>query len=225
MYQPVHFREDRIEVQHDLIRTNPLGLVITAGPRGLLASPLPFLVDSDAAQKERLSCHKARANPHWKELNVVDQCLVVFQGPSDYVSPSWYPSKIETGKVVPTWNYATVHVWGKPQVTEDEAWLRRRPGVIRQPRRILRHQADYAQPTADFAAAVGLSVLAGAESRDRHFPCAAHRRGRLPANPAADQPGADVGCGSHALRSRVSRCSRISGHYSARDGESGRRQG
>ncbi|HLG83071.1 MAG TPA: FMN-binding negative transcriptional regulator [Bradyrhizobium sp.] len=125
MYQPVHFREDRIEVQHDFIRTNPLGLVMTAGPRGLQANPLPFLVDSDAAQKGRLRCHMARANPHWKELNVVDQCLVVFQGPSDYVSPSWYPSKIETGKVVPTWNYATVHVWGKPQVTEDEAWLRR----------------------------------------------------------------------------------------------------
>jgi transcriptional regulator len=125
MYQPPHFREDRIEVQHELIRTHPLGLVVTAGPGGLMANPIPMLVDAEPAPKGTLRAHLARANPQWNELAAVDECLVVFQGPQDYVTPSWYATKRETGKVVPTWNYATVHAWGRPQVLEDAGWLRR----------------------------------------------------------------------------------------------------
>ncbi len=125
MYQPPHFREDRIEVQHDLIRAHPLGLLITSGPSGLLANPVPFLVYSDTSERGTLRAHLARGNPHWKELAAVEQCLVVFQGPQQYVSPAWYPTKQETGKVVPTWNYVMVHAWGRPQVIEDAAWLRR----------------------------------------------------------------------------------------------------
>ena len=67
----------------------------------------------------------ARGNPQWRELAAVEQCLVVFQGPQQYITPSWYPTKQEHGKVVPTWNYVTVHAWGAPQVIEDTAWLRR----------------------------------------------------------------------------------------------------
>jgi transcriptional regulator len=74
----------------------------------------------------------ARANEQWRELAAVDECLVVFQGPHDYVTPSWYATKRETGKVVPTWNYATVHVWGRPQVIEDESWLRRQIAQLTQ---------------------------------------------------------------------------------------------
>lgn len=125
MYQPPHFREDRLDVQHELIRTHPLGLLITSGPGGLQANPVPFLVDSDASQRGTLRAHVARANPQWRELAAVDECLVVFQGPQQYISPSWYPTKQETGKVVPTWNYVTVHAWGRPRVIEDAAWLRR----------------------------------------------------------------------------------------------------
>ena len=125
MYQPPHFREDRIEVQHQLIRAHPLGLLITAGPGGLLANLFPFLLDSDGSEKGTLRLHIARANPQWKELEAVEECLVVFQGPQDYVTPSWYATKRETGKVVPTWNYATVHAWGRPRVMNDDAWLRR----------------------------------------------------------------------------------------------------
>jgi transcriptional regulator len=69
-------------------------------------------------------CHLARANPQWRELAAIEECLVVFQGPQDYVTPSWYETKRDTGKVVPTWNYATVHAWGRPRVIDDEAWLR-----------------------------------------------------------------------------------------------------
>ena len=125
MYQPPAFREDRIEVQHQLIRAHPLGLLITAGPAGLLANLFPFLLDSEGTDKGMLRLHIARANPHWRELEAVEECLAVFRGPQDYVTPSWYETKRETGKVVPTWNYATVHAWGRPRVIQDDVWLRR----------------------------------------------------------------------------------------------------
>ena len=69
--------------------------------------------------------HLARANPQLHELAAVAECLVVFQGPQQYISPSLYPTKREHGKVVPTWNYITVHAWGRPQVIDDATWLRR----------------------------------------------------------------------------------------------------
>lgn len=125
MYQPPHFREDRLEVQHALIRAHSLGLLVTAGPGGLQANHVPFLVDTDGSEHGRLRAHLARANPQWHELAAVTECLVVFQGPQQYISPSLYPTKRAHGKVVPTWNYITVHAWGRPQVIDDAAWLRR----------------------------------------------------------------------------------------------------
>ena len=125
MYQPPHFREDRIEVQHELIRRHPLGLVVTAGPNGLTANHIPFLVYADESELGVLRAHLARGNPQWRELAAVEDCLVVFQGPQSYVTPTWYATKRETGKVVPTWNYVTVQAWGRPRVVEDAAWLRR----------------------------------------------------------------------------------------------------
>ncbi len=125
MYQPPHFREERLAVQHALIREHSLGLLITAGPAGLQANHLPFLVDAGGSDHGTLRAHLARANPQVQELAAVTECLVVFQGPQHYISPSLYPTKRETGKVVPTWNYITVHAWGCPQVTNDTAWLRR----------------------------------------------------------------------------------------------------
>ena len=125
MYQPPHFREDRLDVQHALIRAQSLGLLITAGPGGLQANPVPFLIDADGSQLGILRAHVARANPQWHELAAVAECLVVFQGPQTYISPSLYPTKHEHGKVVPTWNYITVHAWGRLQVIDDVSWLRR----------------------------------------------------------------------------------------------------
>ena len=89
-----------------------------------MANPVPFLLDAPGGGPAKLRCHLARANPQGYELAGLQECMAVFQGPQAYVTPSWYPSKLETGKVVPTWNYATVHVWGRPTVIEDEAWLR-----------------------------------------------------------------------------------------------------
>jgi transcriptional regulator len=125
MYQPPHFREDRLAVQHDLIRAHPLGLVITAGPGGLMANAIPFLVNPAASERGTLRGHFARANPQLRELAAVEECLVVFQGPQAYITPNWYATKRETGKVVPTWNYVTVHAWGRPTICDDIAWLRR----------------------------------------------------------------------------------------------------
>ncbi len=124
MYQPPAFREDRLDVQHDLIRAHPLGLLITAGPGGLVANPIPFLVAA-APPFGVLRAHLARANPQLDDLRAGAACLVVFQGPQHYVTPSWYASKAEHGRVVPTWNYATVHAWGTPLVHDEAPWLRR----------------------------------------------------------------------------------------------------
>ena len=123
MYQPPAFREDRIEVQHDLIRAHPLALVVTAGPGGLMANSIPFLVDAGGSTNGTLRGHLARANPQWRELAAVDECLVVFQGPQEYITPSWYATKRETGKVVPTWNYVAVHAHGPVDFFHDAGRL------------------------------------------------------------------------------------------------------
>ncbi|ALA18418.1 MULTISPECIES: FMN-binding negative transcriptional regulator [Chelatococcus] len=125
MYQPPHFREERLEVQHALIRAHPLGLMITSGEDGPLANPVPFLLDAEAAPKGVLRAHLARANRQWQALAAGEPALAVFQGVDTYVTPSWYETKKETGKVVPTWNYAIVQVRGPVRVIEDKEWLRR----------------------------------------------------------------------------------------------------
>ncbi len=125
MYTPASFRECRPERLHDLIVNHPLGLLVTHGVNGLEVSPVPFLLYADEGNHGVLRAHMAKANPHWKLLVDQAECLIVFQGPEGYVTPSWYPSKTATHRVVPTWNYATVQVWGNPRVTEEAAWLRR----------------------------------------------------------------------------------------------------
>ncbi|MGE3772743.1 MAG: FMN-binding negative transcriptional regulator [Gammaproteobacteria bacterium] len=125
MYLPKHFREDRLEAQHELVRTFPLGTLVTAGPGGVMANHVPFLLYADEGERGTLRAHVARANPQLAELAAVEECLVVFAGPEDYISPGWYASKREHGKVVPTWNFVAVHVWGRPRLFDDANWLQR----------------------------------------------------------------------------------------------------
>jgi transcriptional regulator len=125
VYQPPQFREDRLEVQHALIRAHPLGALVTVGPAGLVASHIPFLVDAGASPFGTLRAHLARANGHWQELASAPEALVIFQGVESYITPAWYQTKRETGKVVPTWNYAVVHVYGRPRIVDDPAWVAR----------------------------------------------------------------------------------------------------
>ncbi len=124
MYLPPDFREDNLETLHAFIHKYPLGLLITAGLHGLAADWIPFVLDEQAGELGTLRAHLSRANPQYRALAETDECLVVFQGPEAYISPSWYPTKQETGRVVPTWNYVTVHAWGRPQIIEDQAWIR-----------------------------------------------------------------------------------------------------
>jgi transcriptional regulator len=125
MYQPPHFREDDLRVQQALIRAYPLGLLVSAGPSGLLANPVPFHLDAEATPKGTLRLHLARANRQWQDIRDGAEVLAVFQGADSYVTPSWYETKRETGKVVPTWNYAVVQARGTGRIVEDVDWLRR----------------------------------------------------------------------------------------------------
>ena len=124
MYLPKHFEESRAEVLHELIRAQPLGLLVTLNDAGLQANPVPFLLDPDPAGGPGiLRAHVARANPLWRDTRTEVEALVVFQGPQAYVSPGWYPSKAEHGKVVPTWNYVTVQARGTLRAIDDAAWV------------------------------------------------------------------------------------------------------
>lgn len=118
MYTPKHFVENRIEALHGLIRAYPFATLVTRAADGLTANHLPFELVGEV-----LHGHVARGN----ELAQLDgaEVLLVFQGPDGYISPNWYPSKHETGREVPTWNYAVVHVHGWLRVIDDAAWLRR----------------------------------------------------------------------------------------------------
>ena len=126
MYEVEAHREDRIEVLHELIAAHPLGLLVSGGAAGLEANAVPFVLDPAAGAHGTLRAHLARANPQWRALGEDGRCLVVFQGPEAYVTPSWYPSKREHGKVVPTWNYVIVEARGHARVIEDEAGSGRR---------------------------------------------------------------------------------------------------
>ena len=125
MYLPAHFEEKRPEVLQRLVREHSLGLLVTQGDSGLQANPITFLLDADpVGGPGTLVAHVARANPVWREARPDIESLVVFQGPQAYISPSLYPSKAATGKVVPTWNYVMVQARGRLRVVHDTGWLR-----------------------------------------------------------------------------------------------------
>lgn len=129
MYRPHPFREDRPDVLHALIRAHPLGTLVTAGADGLTANHIPFLIEADG-ELGVLRAHLARANGQLEALRAGAPALVIFQGPEAYVSPSWYATKAQSHKVVPTWNYVAVHCWGRPRVIDDPAWLRAQIGRL-----------------------------------------------------------------------------------------------
>jgi transcriptional regulator len=123
MYQVGAFREERIDVMHALMRNHRLATLVTVNDGVPQANHLPLLIDPEPAPAGTLRGHVARANPVWREADG-REVLVIFQGPQAYVTPSWYPSKRETGQVVPTWNYAVVHAYGRLVVHDDREWLR-----------------------------------------------------------------------------------------------------
>ena len=124
MYLPSPFREDRVPVLHALIRACPLATLVTVGPDGLTADHIPMEIDPGGALGV-LRGHVSRANPVWQSARADVHALAIFQAAKGYVTPAWYPTKAETGKVVPTWNYAVVHASGPLRAIDDLEWLRR----------------------------------------------------------------------------------------------------
>jgi transcriptional regulator len=124
MYLPELFRVEDVPQMHALMRARPFAALVSAGSAGLFASHLPTVLKDDG-RYGLIECHLARANPHWRELAEGGEALMIFQGAEGYVSPNWYPSKAEGGKVVPTWNFAVVHAYGRPEVVNEADWLRR----------------------------------------------------------------------------------------------------
>lgn len=127
MYTPPHFREDDPDRLLAMMQAARLATLVTVGPDGPEASHLPLLVRRIPAGPGEagfeLAGHLARANGQWRRIDPARPALVIFQGPDGYVSPGWYPSKAEGGRVVPTWNYVAVHATGRIRLVEDTAGL------------------------------------------------------------------------------------------------------
>ncbi|MGB7193698.1 MAG: FMN-binding negative transcriptional regulator [Collimonas pratensis] len=123
MYIPKHFDEPRIEVLHELIRARPLSTLVTLSSEGLNANHVPMLLSAEDGPFGTLHGHVARANPVWQDFRKEVEVLAIFHGPEAYITPSWYATKTETGKVVPTWNYAVAHAYGTLRIIDDASWL------------------------------------------------------------------------------------------------------
>lgn len=123
MYCPKAFEQQDLPKLRALIAEYPLAQLVVLTPSGLVANPIP-LFWRESEQGASLVGHVARANPVWQEYHPQQQVLAIFTGPQHYISPAWYPTKQEHGRVVPTWNYAQVQVKGPMQIHQDKAWLR-----------------------------------------------------------------------------------------------------
>ncbi|MEJ3574193.1 FMN-binding negative transcriptional regulator [Pseudomonas fragi] len=119
MYVPRAFAVDDIQILHQQMQACPLPVLVTHTSQGLLASHVPLLLAPDEGAYGTLYGHLARANPHGKALAQGTESLVIFAGEQAYISPSFYPSKADHGKAVPTWNYLAVHAYGTAEVFED----------------------------------------------------------------------------------------------------------
>lgn len=140
MYTPPAFREDDPAALRAIMREAGLSSLVTVGEDGIVATPLPLMLDEAEGPFGTLYGHVARANPHWKSA-AAGEALVIFTGPDAYISPSWYAAKREHGKVVPTWNYVAVHAYGPAEFFDDAGRLR---AVVT--RLTVRHEAARPEP-------------------------------------------------------------------------------
>lgn len=124
MYIPKQFEEPKVEVMHGLIRAYPLATLVTLSSSGLNANHIPLHLSQEPSPFGTLRGHVARSNPVWIDFKSNVETLAIFHGPETYITPSWYATKKETGKVVPTWNYVVVHAYGSLRVVDDATWLR-----------------------------------------------------------------------------------------------------
>ncbi|WP_321815373.1 MULTISPECIES: FMN-binding negative transcriptional regulator [unclassified Paraburkholderia] len=144
MYVPAHFDESRPEVLHALIAQHPFGTLVTHGASGLDANHIPFELlanEGGPSTLGTLHAHVARANPLWQDVKDGDDVLAIFRAGDAYISPTWYPSKHETHRQVPTWNYVVVHAHGRIRIRDDEKFVR---GVVARLTRT--HEASEPKP-------------------------------------------------------------------------------
>ncbi|MBN3855869.1 FMN-binding negative transcriptional regulator [Paraburkholderia sp. Ac-20340] len=144
MYVPAHFDESRPEVLHALIAQHPFGTLVTHGASGLDANHIPFELLANEGGPNTLGtlhAHVARANPLWQDVKDGDEVLAIFRAGDAYISPTWYPSKHETHRQVPTWNYVVVHAHGRIRIRDDEKFVR---GVVARLTRT--HEASEPKP-------------------------------------------------------------------------------
>ncbi|MDR3099394.1 MAG: FMN-binding negative transcriptional regulator [Paraburkholderia sp.] len=141
MYVPAHVDESRTGVLHALIAQHPFGTLVTHGANGLDANHIPFELLANEGALGTLHAHVARANPLWQEVADGDEVLAIFRAGDAYISPTWYPSKHETHRQVPTWNYVVVHAHGRIRIRDDEKFVR---GVVARLTRT--HEANEPQP-------------------------------------------------------------------------------
>ncbi len=164
MYLPGHFAETRSELLHALLREHPFATLVTQGNAGLTADHLPLHLVAESGAFGVLQGHVARANPLWKTC-ADSEVLAIFHGPQTYVTPSWYATKREHGKAVPTWNYVVVHARGRLRVIDDPAWLREQleilvgshEGPLPEPWQIADAPADYIDKM--LGAIVGIEIV------------------------------------------------------------------
>ncbi|MFP5195001.1 FMN-binding negative transcriptional regulator [Alcaligenes faecalis] len=141
MYIPAHFNESRPEPLHELIAQHPLGILVAHGKSGLSANHLPFMLHPQEGAQGVLHCHVARNNPVWQDLENGDEVMVIFRAGDAYISPQWFPSKLETHKQVPSWNYIVVHAYGRVRIRDEERYVR---GAVARLTRI--HEASQPVP-------------------------------------------------------------------------------
>ena len=141
MYIPPHFAETRSDELRRIIRTHPLGTLVTHGDAGLDANHIPFEFDPEIGAHGLLTAHVARANDIWQRCPTGTPVMVIFRGAEAYISPNWYPSKHEAHRQVPTWNYEVVHAHGTLTIRDDERFVR---GIVARLTR--RHEANEPAP-------------------------------------------------------------------------------
>jgi len=143
MYVPSQFKEERIPVLHEAIERIGFGMLVTLGADGMTASHVPMLVAAEPGPFGMLLGHLARANPQWRTALADQEALAIFAGPHTYITPSWYETKRQTGKVVPTWNYVAIHAYGRLRFIDDPERARANVTGLTK-----RHEANRAQPWA-----------------------------------------------------------------------------
>ncbi len=199
MYVPPLFAEDDIATLHALIRAQPLATLVTLTDAGLEANHIPLIVDPEPAPYGRLRGHAPRANPLTRGGHRDIDTLAIFHGPEGYITPSYYATKRETGKVVPTWNYAVVHAYGRLELIDDPAWVRdqvetltdRQEAAFEQPWKVADAPRDFSDRM--IASLVGLEIvitrLVGKTKASQNQP-AANRAGVIAGLDAKKDPAA-----------------------------------